>query len=62
VSDKVAELRRRAVERSRERRNAKPGETFTQIVECRVCGHPFRTTFHDRVCVYCETGTPRPVA
>ena len=36
-----AGLRRKAVRRSRARRNARPGERLLTRVTCEVCGEPF---------------------
>lgn len=52
-------LRRKAIERSRQRR----GEDgpLTEVVACRSCGHAVRVMKDAApLCVYCETGVPRP--
>jgi hypothetical protein len=59
-----ARLRRKAVERSRKRREQQGhGGQLTVMAPCIGCGRPVHVTSWSAdlaLCVFCETGTPRP--
>lgn len=47
-------LRRKAVERSRKRRGAKPGEPLTRVLACAGCGKEFRAVPGNDLCTDCD--------